>query len=141
MKVCVIGLGKLGSPLAAVLASKGHTVIGVDRNDYFVDSINAGRAPVVEPAAAGAHRRLKGTAARATHSYEEAIPQTDISFVILPTPSEHTGAFTNAWVLDAVKENRPCPQGVRPLPRRQHHLDGNAGLDGRNDSCGAGRGF
>ena len=49
MKVCVIGLGKLGSPLAAVLASKGHTVIGVDRNDYFVDSINAGRAPVVEP--------------------------------------------------------------------------------------------
>jgi UDPglucose 6-dehydrogenase len=102
MKVCVIGLGKLGSPLAAVLASKGHTVIGVDRNDYFVDSINAGRAPIVEPQLQELIDASKGRL-RATHSYEEAIPQTDISFVILPTPSEPTGAFSNAWVLDAVK--------------------------------------
>ncbi|MFX9097127.1 NAD(P)-binding domain-containing protein, partial [Acinetobacter baumannii] len=49
MKIAVVGLGKLGSPLAAVLASKGHDVTGVDLNRYFVDQINAGRAPVVEP--------------------------------------------------------------------------------------------
>ncbi len=28
MNISVIGLGKLGSPMAAVFASKGHTVIG-----------------------------------------------------------------------------------------------------------------
>jgi 6-phosphogluconate dehydrogenase (decarboxylating) len=49
MDICVVGLGKLGSPLAAVLASKGHNVTGVDLNAYFVDALNEGRAPVVEP--------------------------------------------------------------------------------------------
>lgn len=101
MKVCVIGLGKLGSPLAAVLASKGHEVIGVDRNAYFVQSINEGRAPVVEPRLQELIDASKGRL-RATESYEEAIPQTDISFVIVPTPSDETGVFSNAWVLDAV---------------------------------------
>jgi UDPglucose 6-dehydrogenase len=102
MNICVIGLGKLGSPLAAVLASKGHNVIGVDRNDHFVDCINAGKAPVVEPQLQELIDASKGRL-RATHSYEDAIPQTDISFVIVPTPSDHSGVFTNAWVIDAVK--------------------------------------
>ena len=46
MRVSVIGLGKLGSPLAAVLASKGHEVIGVDVNPDFVRLLAAGKAPV-----------------------------------------------------------------------------------------------
>ena len=49
MKISVVGLGKLGSPLAAVLASKGHSVIGVDINPEFVNKINNGIAPVPEP--------------------------------------------------------------------------------------------
>ena len=49
MKTSVIGLGKLGAPLAAVLASKGHEVIGVDVNPDFVRALAAGRAPVDEP--------------------------------------------------------------------------------------------
>lgn len=103
MNVCVVGLGKLGSPLAAVLASKGHNVIGIDLNPAFVDAINAGKAPVVEPqlqelidASAG---RL-----RATRSWEEAIRSTDISFVIVPTPSDENGVFTNRYVIDAIKQ-------------------------------------
>lgn len=102
MDICVVGLGKLGSPLAAVLASKGHNVIGVDLNAYFVDSINAGKAPVVEPQLQelidASRDRLK-----ATKDYAEAIPQTDISFIIVPTPSDETGVFTNRFVLDAVR--------------------------------------
>ena len=102
MDICVIGLGKLGSPLAAVLASKGHNVIGVDLNAYFVDALNAGKAPVVEPQLQelidASRPRL-----RATRSYDEAIPNTDISFIIVPTPSDETGVFTNRFVLDAVR--------------------------------------
>ena len=30
MKIAVVGLGKLGAPLAAVLASKGNDVVGID---------------------------------------------------------------------------------------------------------------
>jgi len=63
--ISVIGLGKLGAPLAAVLAGKGHTVIGVDVNEQFVNAINEGRAPVVEPgldeAIRSAHPRLTAT--------------------------------------------------------------------------------
>lgn len=102
MNVCVIGLGKLGSPLSAVLASKGHNVIGVDRNAYFVDSINQGKAPIIEPQLQELIDASKGRL-RATQSYEEAIPLTDISFVIVPTPSGPDGVFTNAWVIEAVK--------------------------------------
>ena len=36
MKVAVVGLGKLGAPLAAVLASKGNDVLGIDVNPEAV---------------------------------------------------------------------------------------------------------
>ncbi len=36
-RVSVVGLGKLGAPLAAVLASRGFTVIGLDVNKTLVD--------------------------------------------------------------------------------------------------------
>lgn len=103
MRIAVIGLGKLGSPLAAVLASKGHTVIGVDLNPAFVDAINDGRAPVVEPQLQElidkSHGRLS-----ATTDFAEAIVNTDISFVIVPTPSGPDGVFTNKYVLGAVEK-------------------------------------
>ncbi|CAN5250453.1 UDP-glucose/GDP-mannose dehydrogenase family protein [soil metagenome] len=102
MHITVVGLGKLGSPLAAVLASKGHTVIGVDLNAYFVDAINAGRAPVVEPRLQKLLDASKGRL-RATKDYADAIPHTDISFIIVPTPSDQTGRFSNRYVLDAVE--------------------------------------
>jgi hypothetical protein len=48
-RVSVVGLGKLGAPLAAVLASRGFTVIGLDVSKELVDSLNAGKMPIVEP--------------------------------------------------------------------------------------------
>jgi UDPglucose 6-dehydrogenase len=102
MKVAVVGLGKLGSPLAAVLASKGHEVVGVDLNRYFVDSINAGKAPVVEPGLQALIDASKGRL-RATTDYREAVQNSEISFVIVPTPSDHDGVFSNRFVLDAVR--------------------------------------
>ena len=42
-RVNVVGLGKLGAPLAAVLASRGFSVIGLDVNKVLVDALNAGR--------------------------------------------------------------------------------------------------
>jgi UDPglucose 6-dehydrogenase len=102
MDICVIGLGKLGSPLAAVLASKGHNVIGVDLNAFFVDHINAGKAPVVEPQLQELIDASRGRL-KATRDYAEAIPHTDISVVNVPTPSDETGVFTNRFVLDAVR--------------------------------------
>src|SRR6478752_9530476 len=48
-QISVVGLGKLGAPLVAVLASKGFEVVGVDRVPLRVSALRAGRAPVMEP--------------------------------------------------------------------------------------------
>lgn len=103
MRLSVIGLGKLGAPLAAVLASKGHDVIGVDLNFEYVRLLASGIAPVQEPQLQDligkSRSRLK-----ATTSYEDAVLGSDLTFVIVPTPSNKSGVFTNKYVVAAVQE-------------------------------------
>ncbi len=48
-KVCILGLGYIGLPTAAVLASRGISVVGVDVNPKIVEMINTGRVHIVEP--------------------------------------------------------------------------------------------
>ena len=101
-RVSVVGLGKLGAPLAAVLASRGFSVIGLDVNKTFVDAMNAGKMPIVEPQLneliAANRERLS-----ATMDANEAIQKSDASFVIVPTPSDSTGFFSNRFVLQAME--------------------------------------
>ncbi|MDP9097048.1 MAG: UDP-N-acetyl-D-mannosamine dehydrogenase, partial [Pseudomonadota bacterium] len=47
--VCVVGLGYIGLPTAAMLAGRGHAVVGCDVSAHVVASINAGRAHFHEP--------------------------------------------------------------------------------------------
>jgi nucleotide sugar dehydrogenase len=47
MRIAIVGLGKIGQPLAALYASRGHDVVGADIDLRVVDAINAGRATVV----------------------------------------------------------------------------------------------
>jgi UDPglucose 6-dehydrogenase len=101
-RVNVVGLGKLGAPLAAVLASRGFDVIGLDVNKVLVDAMNAGKMPIVEPQLneliAANKQRL-----RATMDADEAIQNSDASFVIVPTPSGKDGFFSNRFVLQAME--------------------------------------
>ena len=101
MKISVIGLGKLGAPLAAVLASKGFPVVGTDLNPDFVDALNNGRAPVDEP---GLQELISENRERlrATSDTAVSVAQTDITFVIVPTPSGPDGRFTNRFIVDAM---------------------------------------
>jgi UDPglucose 6-dehydrogenase len=101
--VSIIGLGKLGAPMAAVYGSKGYKVIGVDRNPNFVDAINAGKAPVDEPLLQDYIDKSQGRL-RATLSTEEAVLGSSVTFVIVPTPSGPDGTFTNKYVIEALRE-------------------------------------
>ena len=49
LNISVIGLGYIGLPTAAVLASRGHQVIGVDVNEETINTINKGEVHIVEP--------------------------------------------------------------------------------------------
>ncbi|SOC83166.1 UDPglucose 6-dehydrogenase [Ensifer adhaerens] len=99
----VIGLGKLGAPMLAVFAKKGFNVVGMDLNAGYVEAINAGRAPVPEP---GLQEMITANMSRirATTSMEEAVLASEISFIIVPTPSGEGGFFRNDYVISAVKE-------------------------------------
>ncbi len=101
-RLSVIGLGKLGSPMAAVFATKGFEVAGVDLNRHFVDALNAGRAPVDEPQLQD-HIDRGRARLRATTDMAEAVLATDISFIIVPTPSNSLGLFSNRFVVNAVR--------------------------------------
>ena len=48
-KIVVVGLGYIGLPTASILATKGHTVVGVDVKESTVATINSGRIHIVEP--------------------------------------------------------------------------------------------
>lgn len=47
--VCILGLGYIGLPTAALLAASGHQVIGVDINSQVVATVNRGAIHIVEP--------------------------------------------------------------------------------------------
>jgi len=95
--IAIIGLGKLGASMAGCLASRGFNVIGADVSQKTVDALNAGRAPVQETGLAELIERNKGRI-RATLSHEDAILNSELSFVIVPTPSDARGAFSLQYV-------------------------------------------
>jgi len=97
MRACVIGLGKLGSPLAACLAAKGLTVVGVDNDPRKVEAVNHAQPPVQEP---GLGELLAQTGGRLTaiSDVEAAVRQTDISFIVVSTPSDPAGGFSLRYV-------------------------------------------
>jgi len=109
MDISVIGLGKLGAVLAGVMANKGHRVIGVDVNPAYVDAINQGRATVREP---GLEEIIRNNAERmsATGDVAAAVEQTQITFVVVPTPSGEDGTFSLRFVLNAAES---IAQGLR----------------------------
>jgi UDPglucose 6-dehydrogenase len=102
MRISVVGLGKLGAPLLAVLASRGFEVCGVDVNETAVNKINAGLAPVAEPQVQGLLAEHR-TRLRATPDWQVGIGGTDVTCVLVPTPSGVDGAFKNDYVLHAIE--------------------------------------
>ena len=86
MKIAVVALGKIGLPIAAQFARKGHQVVGVDVNPTTVDLINRG----IEPFPGEAHLQdylteVVGTGAlRATTDYADAIPGADAIVIVVP---------------------------------------------------------
>jgi len=102
-RVSVIGLGKLGLPMAVLFASKGFKVVGVDVDKRVVNAVNEGKCPVYEPGVAELLRKHKGYIV-ATDDYKFAVNNTDVSFIVVPTPSEEDGSFSLKYVEAAGRE-------------------------------------
>ena len=98
--VCVIGLGYIGLPTAAVLAQAGKRVTGVDLNESVVESVNNGRVPFVEE---GLETVVAGAVARERLSAQTTTPLADAYIVAVPTPFKDGHAADLSFVESAAR--------------------------------------
>ncbi|UWG48069.1 UDP-glucose 6-dehydrogenase [Halanaeroarchaeum sp. HSR-CO] len=97
MDVSIVGSGYVGSTIAACFADLGHDVINVDIDESIVGAINDGDAPIHEPGLDDLVAEHAGAGLRATTDYE-AIRETDVTFLALPTPSRDDGSIDRSIV-------------------------------------------
>ena len=83
MKICILGLGYIGLPTAALFATHGHEVVGIDINNNIVETVNKGITPFDEP-------ELPELLEKATKSKNLAakteVEEADVFIIAVPTP-------------------------------------------------------
>jgi UDP-N-acetyl-D-mannosaminuronic acid dehydrogenase len=85
--VAVVGIGRVGLPLAISFADAGLRVLGVDRDPAHVDRVNQGIMPFIEQGAAEVLRRVVETGRfMATSDGRSAVAQADVVIVTVGTP-------------------------------------------------------
>jgi len=105
--VSVIGLGYIGLPTAALLASNGYSVVGMDVSEHAVSTINQGKIHIVEPDL-DAFVRSAVSAGR-LQAFTEPQPG-DVYMICVPTPFHEGGAIPQPnidYVLAATRSIAP----------------------------------
>ncbi len=81
--VCMMGLGYIGLPTAALIASRGIKVQGIDVNQSVVDTINEGKIHIVEPSLDGL---VKHVVERGFLKASTTVDTADVYLIAVPTP-------------------------------------------------------
>jgi UDPglucose 6-dehydrogenase len=98
----VVGLGKLGLPLAATLGNVGHTVMAVDQNKDLIDRLNQNILDFIEP---NLNKYLEISAERISYTTNFAyLESAEVVYLIVPTPSDSNGFFLNDYLLNAISQ-------------------------------------
>lgn len=107
ISVCVVGLGYIGLPTAALLASAGHPVCGVDVNPTVVDAVNRGEPHIVEP---GLDVVLSAAASSGLLKADPVPRASDVFMICVPTPFHEGGDIPQPnidYVLAATRSIAP----------------------------------
>jgi GDP-mannose 6-dehydrogenase len=100
LKISIFGLGYVGTVSAGCLARDGHEIVGIDPISTKVDLINAGRAPIIEADIGElVAEAVKAQRLRAMSDQNQAIRETDLSFVCVGTPSQANGNLDLTYIL------------------------------------------
>jgi UDP-N-acetyl-D-mannosaminuronic acid dehydrogenase len=105
--VCVIGLGYIGLPTAAILANKGFSVLGVDVKEEVVSIINAGKIHIIET---GLDAFVKSAILKGQLKASNKIQTSDVYIICVPTPFRENNniPYPNIdYILSATKEIAP----------------------------------
>ncbi len=105
MNISIFGLGYVGCVGAACLAKLGHTVIGVDVNENKVRLINEGKPTIIEEGIAElcAEAHGKGLMSATTDVYA-AVHATDVSFIVVGTPSSKEGHLNLNYIYKVAEQ-------------------------------------
>jgi nucleotide sugar dehydrogenase len=111
--VAVVGLGKIGLPLAVQYALHGHRVIGCDINPGVVESVNAGKSSILEEPelATEVARVVEAGLLSATVQTTEAVRSAEVVVIIVPVviDARHEVSFDS---IDA--STREIGAGLQP---------------------------
>lgn len=105
MNISIFGLGYVGCVGAACLAKLGHRVVGVDVNENKVRLINEGKPTIIEEGIAElcAEAHSKGLMS-ATMDVREAVHATDVSFIVVGTPSSKEGHLNLNYIYKVAEQ-------------------------------------
>ena len=106
MRVSIIGSGYVGTTVAACFADLGHEVVNIDIDEEIVATINAGTAPIHEDGLSelvAEHAGPDGTGRLSATTDYEAVLDTDVTFLCLPTPQNDDGSI-DLTVMEAAAE-------------------------------------
>lgn len=105
--VVMMGLGYIGLPTAALIASKGLDVTGVDIHQHVVDTINEGKIHIIEPDLDGlVHHVVKKGLLKATLKPVSA----EVYLIAVPTPFKGNYVPDLQYVTAAVSQITPTLQ-------------------------------
>lgn len=99
-KVCVVGLGYIGLPTAAIIASRGYPVTGVDVDKATVDTINAGKIHIVEP---DLDMLVGASVTTGMLTATTQVHESDIFLIAVPTPLSPDHKADLSYVLKATE--------------------------------------
>ena len=106
MTTAVVGLGKIGLPIAAQFAVAGDTVVGIDVSPRTVELVNHGVAPFPGETdlADTLSRVVSAGRLSATTSYAEAVPGADVIVVVVPLFVDRDGVPDFSWMDSATRD-------------------------------------
>jgi UDPglucose 6-dehydrogenase len=105
MKISVIGTGYVGLVSGTCFAETGNQVICVDIDENKVNRLRNGEVPIYEPQLEVLfERNVRQERLKFTTSLKEAVSQSDIIFLALPTPPGEDGSADLSYVLGVAKE-------------------------------------
>ena len=82
-KICIVGLGYIGLPTAAVMAGSGLKIIGVDLDESVVDTVNSGKTHIVEP---NLEEHISHAVKTGLLTAQKDMPLADAYLIAVPTP-------------------------------------------------------
>ena len=106
-KAAVIGIGRVGLPLALVLADKGFEVIGVDVDKARLNLVSRGKLPFIEEGAEPLLKKYYGNRFTVVEKLGSSLEKSEIIIITLGTPIDGNYTPNFSQIIDFFEE--ACP--------------------------------